>query len=163
MILEFNKNSPVVGEKVFIAENASVIGDVTLKDGANVWFSAVLRGDEGEIVIGENSNGQDNCTVHGKVSVGRGVTIGHNAIIHGCTIGDNSLIGMGATILDGAVIGKNCIIGAGALVTGGTIIPDGAMALGAPAKIRRELTEEEIAANAKNAEEYLHLSALYLK
>ena len=163
MILEFNKNSPVVGEKVFIAENASVIGDVTLKDGANVWFSAVLRGDEGEIVIGENSNVQDNCTVHGKVSVGRGVTIGHNAIIHGCTIGDNSLIGMGATILDGAVIGKNCIIGAGALVTGGTIIPDGAMALGAPAKIRRELTEEEIAANAKNAEEYLHLSALYLK
>ncbi|MBR5478861.1 MAG: gamma carbonic anhydrase family protein [Clostridia bacterium] len=163
MILDFNGVSPIIDEDTYISENASIIGSVTLKKGANIWFSAVLRGDEAEIVIGEDSNVQDNATVHGKVTVGKGVTVGHNAILHGCTVGDNSLIGMGATVLDGAVIGKNCIIGAGALVTGGTVIPDGSLALGAPAKVKRELSDTEVEANSKNAREYLHLSALYKK
>ncbi len=163
MILEFNGVLPIIDDSVYISENAAVIGNVTLKKGASIWFGASLRGDEGEIVIGENSNVQDNATLHNSVVLGEGVTVGHNAIVHGCTVGDNSLIGMGATILDGAVIGKNCIIGAGALVTGGTVIPDGSLALGAPAKVKRELTDAEIEANAKNAEEYLHLSSLYKK
>ena len=163
MILTFNSISPIIDNDTYISETASVIGNVTLKKGASVWFGASLRGDEGEIVIGENSNVQDNATVHNRTILGKGVTVGHNAIIHGCTIGDNSLIGMGATILDGASIGKNCIVGAGALVTGGTVIPDGSLVLGAPAKIKRELSDAEIEANAKNAEEYLHLSSLYKK
>ena len=93
--------------------------------------------------------------------LGRGVTVGHNAVLHSCTIGDNTLIGMGAIVLDGAVIGKNCIVGAGALVTGGSVIPDGSMVLGSPAKIRRALREDEIDANAQNAREYLRLAAMY--
>lgn len=163
MIITFNGSTPIIDDNTYVSETASVIGKVNLKQGANVWFGAVLRGDEGEIVIGENSNIQDNCTVHGKVVVGKNVTVGHNAILHGCIVGDNSLIGMGATVLDGALVGKNCIVGAGALVTGGTIIPDGSLVLGAPAKIKRDLTPEEIAANTKNAEEYLHLSSIYKK
>lgn len=163
MILNFNGISPIIDEDTYISENAAIIGNVTLKKGANVWFGASIRGDEAEIVIGEDSNVQDNATVHGKVVVGNGVTIGHNAIIHGCTVGDNSLIGMGATVLDGAIIGKNCIIGAGALVTGGTVISDGSLAIGAPARVKRPLSDAEIEANTKNAEEYLHLSSTYKK
>lgn len=163
MILDFNGVSPIIDNDTYISETASIIGNVKLCKGASVWFGAALRGDEGEIIIGDNSNVQDNATVHNNTVLGKGVTIGHNAIIHGCTIGDNSLIGMGAIILDGASIGKNCIVGAGALVTGGTVIPDGSLVLGAPAKIKRELSDTEIEANAKNAEEYLHLSSLYKK
>ena len=163
MILEFNGIAPIIDEDTYISETAAIVGNVKLEKGANIWFGAALRGDEAQITIGENSNVQDNATVHGMVTVGRGVTVGHNAILHGCTVGDNSLIGMGATVLDGAVIGKNCIIGAGALVTGGTVIPDGSLALGAPAKVKRELVDAEIEANAKNAEEYLHLSSVYKK
>jgi len=163
MFLDFNGVSPIIHDDTYISETAVIIGCVKLGKGSSIWFGATLRGDESEITIGENSNIQDNATVHGKVIVGDGVTVGHNAILHGCTVGDNSLIGMGAIVLDGAIIGKNCIVGAGAVVTGGTVIPDGCLALGAPAKVKRELTDAEIEANFKNAEEYLHLSSVYKK
>lgn len=163
MILNFKDKKPAISDGVYISENAAVVGDVTLNSGVSIWFSATLRGDEGRIIIGDNSNVQDNACIHSNTTVGRGVTVGHNAILHGCTVGDNSLIGMGAIVLDGASIGKNCIIGAGSLVTGRTIIPDNSLVLGSPAKIKREVTDEEINANAKNAEEYVSLAKEYLK
>lgn len=165
MIVTWNGISPEVEKDVYISENACVIGKVTLHAGASVWFGASVRGDVAEIIIGHESNIQDNVSVHTSehlpVVLGRGVTVGHNAVLHSCTIGDNTLIGMGAIVLDGAVIGKNCIVGAGALVTGGSVIPDGSMVLGAPAKVRRALREDEIEANAHNAKEYLRLAAIY--
>ena len=167
MVLAFNNIVPQIHNDTYISETASVIGDVILKEGASVWFGASVRGDVDQIIIGENSNVQDNASLHTSehlpLTIGRGVTVGHNAVLHSCTIGDNSLIGMGAIVLDGAVIGKNCIVGAGALVTGGTIIPDNSMVLGAPAKIKRELTDSEISGNRDNANEYLRLSKLYNK
>lgn len=165
MIVTWNNSTPDIREGVYISENAAVIGKVTLHAGASVWFGASVRGDVADIIIGEHSNIQDNASVHTSenlpVVLGRGVTVGHNAVLHSCTIGDNTLIGMGAIVLDGAVIGKNCIVGAGALVTGGSVIPDGSMVLGSPAKIRRALREDEIDANAQNAREYLRLAAMY--
>ena len=143
----------------WIAPSASVIGNVELKRNASVWFAALLRGDNDPIVIGEDSNIQDGCVMHTDpgypMIVGRGCTVGHQAILHGCTIGDNTLIGMGATILTGARIGDNCLIGAKALVTEGKEIPDGSMVLGAPGKIVRQLSEDEIRRNAKAAAHYV--------
>ena len=114
-----------------------------------------MRGDDNFIEIGENTNVQDNATLHvsedAPLMIGNGVTIGHGAIMHGCTVGDNSLIGMGAIVLDHAVIGKDCLVGAGALVTSGTVVPDGSLILGSPAKVRRQLTPEEIQGNTDNA------------
>lgn len=148
-------------KKLFIAQGAVVCGDVTLGDKVSIWYNAVLRGDLAPIVIGDESNIQECSVLHVTndipLTLGKGVTVGHGAILHSCTIGDNSLIGMGAIVLDGAKIGKNCIIGAGALVTGGTEIPDGSLVVGSPAKVRREMTEAEIAANRHNAEEYVTL------
>ena len=144
---------------VFIAPGAIVLGNVTLGEGANIWYHATIRGDKAPIVIGKGSNVQDNAVVHvdtkHPVIIGENVTIGHSAIIHGCEIGDNSLIGMGAIIMNGACIGKNCIVAAGALVTQNTQIPDNSLVLGNPAKIKREVTEEEIAASIRNAEAYV--------
>ena len=155
MIRSFKEKKPKIGKNVFLAENACVIGDVELKDGANIWYGAVLRGDENAIVIGENSNIQDNATVHVAkkypVVLGKGVTVGHNAIVHGCTVGDDTMIGMGACILNGAKIGKGCLIGAGALVKEGQEIPDGSLVVGVPGKVVRTLSEEakeKIRANA---------------
>ena len=146
----------------YIAEGAVVKGQVSLGDGASVWYNATVRGDSEPIEIGKNSNIQDNAVVHvdlsHKVVIGENVTIGHSAIIHGCTIGDNTLIGMGAIILNGAKIGRDCIIGAGALVTQGTEIPDGSLAFGNPAKIRRLLTDQEIADNHRNAMHYVEIA-----
>ena len=151
----------------YIAEGAVVKGQVSLGDGASVWYNATVRGDSEPIEIGKNSNIQDNAVVHvdlsHKVVIGDNVTIGHSAIIRGCTIGDNTLIGMGAIILNGADIGRNCIIGAGALVTQGTKIPDGSLAFGNPAKIRRILTEDEIVDNQKNAMHYVEIAAKSLE
>ena len=165
MIQPFNGIVPKISDKAFAVAESAIIGDVELLDGANVWYWASLRGDIEKIIVGEDSNIQDNVTVHtaeGKpVIIGRGVTIGHNAVVHGCVIGDNTLVGMGAVILDGAVIGKNCIIGAGALVRQGMEVPDGTMVLGVPAQIKRALREEEIAANRVNAQEYVRLIPLY--
>lgn len=150
-------------ENIVICEGACVVGDVTLAKGVSVWYNAVLRGDEGGITVGENTNIQDGAILHEETKVGAGCTIGHNAIVHGCTVGDNVLIGMGATVLNGAKIGNNCIVGAGALVTGKMDAPDGSMILGSPAKVVRPLTEAEIEGNRESAKGYLHLAELYRK
>lgn len=142
-------------KSVYIAPGAIVLGEVTLGEDANIWYHATVRGDRAPIAIGKGSNIQDNSVVHVdegySVTIGDYVTVGHGAIIHGCSIGDNSLVGMGAIIMNGAEIGKNCIVGAGALVTQGTKVPDNSLILGNPAKIKREVTEEEIAHSLQNA------------
>lgn len=155
-----DKRVVLEGEGHYIAPNAAVIGDVKLKSGASVWFSATIRGDVEYIEIGEGSNIQDGAVVHadpgGPCIVGDHVTVGHNAMIHGCVIGEGSLIGINAVVLDGAKIGKNCLVGAGALVTGGTEIPDGSLVLGAPAKVKAQLSPEQQAALRLGAEHYVH-------
>ena len=150
-------------ENVLICDGARVAGDVTLAKGVSVWYNAVLRGDEGAITVGEDTNIQDGAVMHEETVVGRGCTIGHNAIVHGCTMGDNVLIGMGAVVLNGAKIGDNCIVGAGALVTGKMDAPAGSMILGSPAKVVRPLTEAEIEGNRGSARGYLHAAELYRK
>ena len=143
----------------WIAPDATVIGNVRLERMASIWFGAVLRGDNELILIGENSNVQDGCVLHtdlgAPLTIGRNCTIGHKAILHGCTIGDNSLIGMGATVLNHAQIGKNCLIGANALITEGKIIPDNSLVVGAPGKVVRELPEEARAGLAASADGYV--------
>ena len=141
---------------VLICDGAKVSGDVTLGKGVNIWYNAVLRGDEGAITVGEGTNIQDCAVLHEETRVGAGCTIGHGAIVHGCTVGNNVLIGMGAIVLNGANIGDDCIVGAGALVTGKMDAPAGSMILGSPAKVVRPLTEAEIASNRESAEGYLH-------
>ena len=149
----------------FVAENATVRGDVTVGKGSSIFFGAVVRTELVPITIGEDTNIQDNCILHTDagfpLTVGSGCTIGHGSILHGCTVGDNTLIGMGTTVLNGAVIGRDCIVGAGSLVPQGMVIPDGSMAFGSPAKIRRPLTEEEIANNCGTAALYCREAAEY--
>jgi carbonic anhydrase/acetyltransferase-like protein (isoleucine patch superfamily) len=132
----------------WVAPDANVIGNVVLDSGASVWFGCTLRGDNEVIHIGAGTNVQENCVMHTDqgypLVIGAGCTIGHKAMLHGCTIGENSLIGMGATVLNGAKIGKNCLIGAGALVTEGKQIPDGSLVMGAPGKVVRQLDEAAI-------------------
>jgi carbonic anhydrase/acetyltransferase-like protein (isoleucine patch superfamily) len=143
----------------WIAPSAAVIGKVKLERFASVWFGAVIRGDNELITIGENSNIQDGAVMHTDpglpLTVGRGCTIGHKAILHGCTIGDNTLIGMGAVILNRAKIGRNCLIGANALITEGKEIPDNSLVMGQPGKIAGELNEEAIARLGKSADSYV--------
>ena len=162
MIKHYQEKSPIISNESYISETAVVIGNVTIEKDANIWFGSVLRGDYSEIYIGEGTNIQENSVVHGdkeyKVQVGRGCTIGHGAIIHGCTIGDNSLIGMGAIILNGAKIGNNSIVGAGSLVTQNKEYEEGVLILGNPAKVIRKLTQEEIESNKKSYEEYVSVS-----
>ena len=145
----------------WVAPGAYLRGDVTLGEQTNVWYNAVLRGDDGAIKVGDNTNVQDCAVLHEETTVGSGCTIGHGAIVHGCTVGDNVLIGMGATVLNGAKIGDNCIVGAGALVTGKMDAPAGSMILGSPAKVVRPLTEEEIEGNRTSVRDYLHMAAQY--
>ena len=165
MFLSFCGKSPRNEGAAFVAPNATVQGDVILKPGSTVWYGAVLRGDDGTLTLGENSNVQDNAVLHcdigGAVTLGRSVTVGHSALVHGCTVGDNVLIGMGATVLNGAKIGDNCIVGAGALVTGKMDAPAGSMILGSPAKVVRPLTEAEIESNRESAREYCHQADRY--
>ncbi len=142
-------------KKVWIAPNATVIGDVVLGDRVNIWYGAVLRGDSGTITLGDGTNVQDNCVLHEKTTLGKNCTVGHGAIVHGCTVGDNCTIGMGAIVLTGAVLGDNCMVGAGALVTGKTVAPAGSLLLGSPAKVVRPLTQEEIQHNLENAQAYV--------
>ena len=142
----------------YIAKNATVIGDVQLGQDASVWYGAVLRGDSGKITVGDRTNIQDNCVLHEKVTLGAGCSVGHGAILHGCTVGDNCVIGMGAIILDGAVIGENCLVGAGALVTGKMNAPAGSLILGNPAKVTKPLTREQIDYILKDAENYVNLA-----
>lgn len=155
MVYDFGGISPDISKSAFAAESAQIIGNVTLCEGSSVWFNAVLRGDDDKITVGKNSNIQDNCTVHCDkgfpVKIGENVTVGHNAVIHGCTVGDNSLIGMNATVLNGAKIGKNSIVGAGALVTENKKFPDNSLILGVPAKKVGDIddaTAEKIRQNA---------------
>lgn len=143
---------------VYIAPDAVVTGDVILADGANIWYGAVLRGDSGTITVGEGTNIQDRCVLHEETTLGKNCTVGHGAIVHGCTIGDNTMVGMGAIVLTGAVIGKDCIIGAGAVVTGKTAAPDGSLLLGSPAKVVKFVTPEQIEENRHNAEHYVELA-----
>ena len=154
-----------IAEDVVILPGAHITGHVTIAPGCSVWYNTVIRGDEAPITIDENTNIQDNCTLHTDhdtpLHIGRGVTVGHNAILHSCTVGDNCLIGMGAIVLDDAVIGRDCIVGAGALVTKGTVVPDGSMVLGSPARVKRALTAEEIEGIRQNALAYVRDKELY--
>ncbi|MEN9575184.1 MAG: hypothetical protein RL514_3039 [Verrucomicrobiota bacterium] len=161
------RNRPVLGNGVYLAKTAVVLGHVTLGENSSVWFGAVLRGDINRIVVGANSNIQDNAVVHladdFPCLIGDWVTVGHSAIVHACTISDECLIGMGATILDGAEIGAQSIVGANALVTGGTKVPPGSLVLGSPAKVVRALTPEERAGLKYWAEKYVSNGAYCLK
>jgi carbonic anhydrase/acetyltransferase-like protein (isoleucine patch superfamily) len=163
----FLRRQPNVGQDVYIAHGAVVVGDVTLGDASSVWYNAVLRGDINRIVVGHHTNVQDGAVLHVADNypclLGHHVTVGHCAIVHACTIGDESLIGMGAVILDGAVVGSRCLIGAKALVTQGTQIPNGSLALGSPAKVVRALREDEIHKLLLSAEEYAQNAAYCLK
>lgn len=142
----------------YILKGAVVSGDVELGENVSVWHNAVLRGDSGKITVGENTNIQDLCILHEKTTVGKNCTVGHGAILHGCTVGDGCLIGMGAIVLNGAVLEEGCLVGAGALVTGKTVAPRGSVLLGSPAKIIKTLTDEEIAAQTESAMHYVELA-----
>ncbi|MEW6562087.1 MAG: gamma carbonic anhydrase family protein [Pseudomonadota bacterium] len=149
----------LIGEFHFIADSADVIGNVTLENNVSIWFNAVLRGDVEPLYIGEGSNVQDGAVLHtdpgAPLSLGTNVTVGHKAMLHGCTIGDGSLIGINSVVLNRAVVGKNCLIGANALVTEGKVIPDNSLVLGSPGKVIRTLSEQEIAAMHANAVHYI--------
>ena len=153
---------PEIADTAFVAPGARIIGDVTLKPGSSVWYNAVLRGDSASIELGEGSNLQDGVAVHvdssSPVVIGKGVSVGHNAVVHGCTIGDTVLVGMGAVVLSGAVIGDECLIAGGAVVLGGAVIPPRSLVAGVPGKVRRELTDDEVDGIRKNAEIYLEHS-----
>ncbi len=160
MIIDFdNKKLETDGDDFWIAPNATVIGNVKLLKDASVWFNAVLRGDVELITVGQGSNVQDGAIIHTDpgfpCTIGKNVTVGHLAMLHGCEIGDGSLIGIGSVILNGAKIGKNCIIGSKALVTEGMEIPDGAMVLGVPGKVKKILNEEEQSVVSLGAEHYI--------
>jgi len=146
-------------DTVFIAPDATVIGNVSLGLDVGIWFGSVIRGDNEEIVIGDGTNVQEHVVMHTDpgypLTIGKGCTIGHKAMLHGCTIGENSLVGMGAIILNGAKIGRNCLVGAGAVVTEGKVFEDGSLILGAPGKVMRMLDEEAIAKIRGSAEHYV--------
>ena len=149
----------------FVHSRAYIAGDVTLGEGANIWCGACIRGDFAPVVIGKNTNVQDNATIHVGYGVptvlGDNVTVGHNAVVHGCTVGSNVIVGMGSILLDGAKIGDNCINGAGTLIPGRKEIPAGSLVFGNPYRIVRALSEQEKAEIAKNAEEYVRLAAAF--
>lgn len=161
MIKDLKDKKTNIHPKAFVAETADVLGDVTIDEGSSMWYGSVARGDMSHIIIGKYTNIQDNATVHVDTDlpceIGDYTTVGHNAVIHGCKIGSNCLIGMGSIILNGAVIGDNSIIGAGSLITEGAIIPPNSLVMGAPGKVRREVTEEEIKTVKYNADRYEEL------
>ena len=154
-------DQPVM-QGAYIAPNATVVGDVTLQEDVSVWYGAVLRGDSGAITVGKGTNIQEQCVLHEKTVIGNQCTIGHGAIVHGCTVGDRCLIGMGAIILDGAVLGDDCIVGAGALVTGKMNAPAGSVLLGSPAKVVKEVSESQKASNLESADHYIRLAKAQL-
>ncbi|MGM9607394.1 MAG: gamma carbonic anhydrase family protein [Oscillospiraceae bacterium] len=145
------------------AENAVILGDVTLEENSSLWFGVIARGDVAPIVIGANSNIQDGCLVHNRTGIstiiGKNVTAGHGAILHGCTVEDNCLIGMGAILLNGCVIGEGSIVAAGTLVTERTVIPPGSMVMGSPGKVVRAVRPDELAHNLSNAKEYIRFAS----
>jgi carbonic anhydrase/acetyltransferase-like protein (isoleucine patch superfamily) len=167
MIYTLDGSEPQIGDGVWIAPSATVAGKVVLQDAANIWFGAVLRGDTELIHVGAGSNVQDNCVLHTDkgfpLHIGANCTVGHMAILHGCTIGEGSLVGMGSTIMNGARIGKSCMVGAGSLVTEGKDIPDGSLVMGRPAKVVRPLTDAEIVGLGASAAHYRANAARFAK
>lgn len=168
MIRALGGRTPVFeGGGHFVADNATLIGSVRLRDQSSVWFNCVLRGDNDWLDVGRRSNIQDGCVLHTDpgigLIVGDGVTVGHKVMLHGCKIGDNSLIGIGSTLLNGAKIGRNCIVGAHALVTENKEFPDGSLILGSPARVARELSEEEIAKIGSSADIYVENARRFLQ
>ena len=162
MLHPYKEHAPVCAPGARAAENATVLGDVSLGRDANIWFGAVVRGDMAPISVGDRSNIQDNAVAHvdddHPLRIGENVTVGHGAILHGCTVEDGCLIGMGAILLNGCVIGRGSLVAAGALVTQGKLIPPGSLVMGAPAKVVRALTEEELTQNRASADGYVELS-----
>ena len=165
MIIDFKGKGPSIKEEVFIAGSAEIIGDVEVADSSSIWFNAVVRGDMGSIRIGSRTSIQDNVVIHTdssmKADIGDDVSVGHGAVIHGCTIGNNVIIGMNSTILNGAHIGNNSIVGANALVSPGKRFPDNSIIMGVPAKVKREITEEDLKKITENAAEYVELAKEY--
>ena len=164
-VYEFDGRSPRVAASAWVADSAQVMGNVVLGDDVSVWFGTIIRGDTETITIGQGSNIQDGSVLHADVGkplvVGENVTVGHQVMLHGCTIGDESLIGIGAVVLNGAVIGKNCLVGAGALVTEGKEFPDGSMIMGTPAKVVRQLTPEQIEGLRLSAQHYIDNARMF--
>lgn len=160
MIQTFIDKTPQVHLSAWVADSARVIGDVVIGEESSIWFNAVVRGDVNYIRIGKRTNIQDGCVLHVArktlpLVIGDEVTVGHNVVLHACTVGNQCLIGMNATVMDGAEVGDNSIVGAGSLVTPGTKIPPGSLAVGSPAKVKRELTEEEIRGIRESAANYV--------
>ncbi|WP_187684167.1 gamma carbonic anhydrase family protein [Nocardia wallacei] len=165
MRIRLGEHAPQIDESAWVAPNATVIGRVRLAAEVSVWYSAVLRGDMEEISVGAGTNIQDGCVLHADpgvpLTVGTGVSVGHNAILHGCTVGDDVLVGMGATVLNGAVIGAGSLIAANALIPEGARIPPGSLVAGVPGKVRRELGEAELERIRLNATVYRHSTAVH--
>jgi len=165
-IYRYGERVPSVHESVFVAPNASVIGSVVLSENVSVWFGATIRGDNDVITLGKNSNVQEGAVLHTdpgiQLTVGENVTIGHQAMLHGCTIGDGSLIGIQAVVLNGAVIGKGCLVGAGAVITERKVFPDRSLILGSPARVARQLTDEDVEKLMKSAQSYAERRAQFL-
>ena len=165
-LYRYGERVPAVHESVFVAPGANVIGSVVLSENVSVWFGATIRGDNDTITLGKNSNVQEGAVLHTDpglaLSVGENVTIGHQAMLHGCTIGDGSLIGIQAVILNGAVIGKGCLVGAGAIVTEGKVFPDRSLILGAPARVARVLSDEDVEKLLRSAATYVERRANFL-
>ncbi|HRN28768.1 MAG TPA: gamma carbonic anhydrase family protein [Terrimesophilobacter sp.] len=162
LIIPFSGTTPRVADDAFVAPNATLIGDVTLASGSSVFYGAVLRGDTDSITLGAGSNLQDNVVVHCDkgvpTSIGANVSVGHGAVVHGCTVEDDCLIGMGATVMNHAVIGAGSLVAGGAVVLEGTVVPPRSLVAGVPAKVRRELSDEEIEGIRANAAHYVELA-----
>jgi carbonic anhydrase/acetyltransferase-like protein (isoleucine patch superfamily) len=158
-IYKLGEHAPTIHESVFVADTATIVGKVTLEENASVWFGAAIRGDNEPIAIGPGSNVQEGAVLHtdpGRpLTIGRDVTVGHQAMLHGCTVGDGSLIGIQAVVLNGAVIGRNCLVGAGSVVTENKTFPDRSLILGAPARVVRELTDAEVEGLTQSAVTYV--------
>ncbi len=165
--IEYDGHAPQVRDAAFVAPTAVLAGQVTLEPGSSVWYGAVLRADTGRILVGEDSNVQDNAVLHTgpdlDVVIGKRVSIGHSAVVHGCTVGDDCLIGMHATVLNGAVLGEGCLIAAGALVTENTVIPPHSLVMGVPGKVRGTVTPEQAAELAHNVVEYCDLAGRHAR
>lgn len=164
-VYQLEDRIPQIDDSAWVAESGQVMGGVTMAADSSVWFGATVRGDTEHITIGEGSNIQDGSVLHADygtpLTVGKNVTVGHMVVLHGCTIGDESLIGIGAVVLNGAKIGKNCLVGAGSLVTEGKEFPDGSMIMGTPAKVVRQLTPEQIQGLRESAKRYIENARRY--
>ena len=165
-LYQYKDHKPKIGKECYIADSADVIGKVEMGDHANIWFQVVARGDVNKITIGENTNIQDLTMLHVveefPLIIGKNVTVGHSVILHACEVGDGSLIGMGAKVLDGAIIGKNCLVAAGSVVPPGKVYPDGSFIIGSPAKVKRELSEQEIRKYSEHYKTYIITKDEYL-